>query len=148
RAGQTMDLVDEENVAFVETRQDGGEVAGPLERGARCDLQTRLELVGDDAGERGLAQTRRTREQQVVARLPASPRRFEDDTEVLLELGLADELVEPLRPQADVVAELTAGGCIRPFVDQLVVGGTWVQELVAHQTLANRCSACLSMAPG
>ena len=41
----------------------------------------------------------RTGEQQVVGGLAAPAGRLEDDLEVLLELGLADELVEPPGPQ-------------------------------------------------
>ena len=61
-------------------------------------------LGGDDAGQRGLAQARRAGEQQVVDGLGAPAGRLEDDLEVLLELGLADELGERARPQADVGA--------------------------------------------
>ena len=58
RAWQAMDLVDEQHVALVELGEDRGEVAGALERGSRGDLHLHAELDGDDAGERGLAQTR------------------------------------------------------------------------------------------
>ena len=78
------------------------EIAGALEGGAARDAQARLHLGGDDAGEARLAETRRAREQDVVGGLPALPRRGEHDLEVLLEPGLADELVEPARPEAAI----------------------------------------------
>ena len=42
-------------------------------------------------------------EEQVVGGLAPAPGRLEDDREVLLQLGLADELVEPAGPQPDLV---------------------------------------------
>src|SRR5439155_13681202 len=98
-AREPMDLVDEQHVAVVEIRQDRGEVAGTLERGAAGDSHPRIELVGDDAGERGLAEARRTGEQEVVERLATPLRRPQHDLEMLTEAGLADELGQPARPQ-------------------------------------------------
>ena len=68
-ARQAVDLVDEEHVALVELGEDGGQVAGPLERRARGDVQADAHLGGDDAGQRGLAQPGRTGEEQVVGGL-------------------------------------------------------------------------------
>ncbi len=99
-AGEAVDLVDEEHVALVELREDGGEVAGPFERGPRRDVEVHAHLGGDDAGERGLAEPGRAGEQQVVGGLAAPAGRLEDDGEVLLQLGLADELGEAARPEA------------------------------------------------
>ena len=107
---EAMDLVDEEHVALVELREDRGEVAGPLERGARGHVEVRAELVRDDARERGLAETGRPGEQEVVGRLPTAARRLEDDAEVLLQLGLPDELGERARPQADLEREVPRVG--------------------------------------
>ena len=50
-AGQPVDLVDEEDVAVVEVREDRGDVPGALERGPARDPQADVELGGDDAGE-------------------------------------------------------------------------------------------------
>ena len=94
-----MDLVDEQHVAVVEVREDRGEVAGPLERGSARRLEARAHLGRDDAGERGLAEARRPREEHVVDGLPALAGRAEHDLEVLAQARLADELVEPARPQ-------------------------------------------------
>ena len=102
RPGQAVDLVDEQHVALVELGEDGGEVAGPLERRAGRDVQRHAHLRGDDAGERRLAEPGRSGEQQVVDGLPTPAGRLEDDAEVLLQLALADELVERARPQADL----------------------------------------------
>ena len=58
-----------------------------------------VHLRRDDAREARLAGARRAGEQQMVDGLAALARRAEQDVEVLLEPRLADELVEPARPQ-------------------------------------------------
>ena len=79
RARQPVDLVDEEHVAVVEVGEDGGEVAGALERGAAGDAQADVHLGGDDPRQRGLAQARRSGEQQVVGGLAPAARGGEED---------------------------------------------------------------------
>ena len=57
--------------------EDRREVAGPLERGARRDVQLGADLGRDDVGQRGLAQPGRAGEEHVVGgcpRLRAAPR--------------------------------------------------------------------------
>ena len=61
RPRQAVDLVDEQDVALAELGEDGGQVAGPLERRARRDVQADVQLVGDDAGQGGLAEARAAR---------------------------------------------------------------------------------------
>ena len=57
RAGQAVDLVDEQHAAVVEVGEDRGEVAGPLERGTARGLHARAHLGRDDSREGGLATT-------------------------------------------------------------------------------------------
>ena len=104
-AGQPVDLVDEQHVALLQLGEDGGEVTGPLEGRARGDDHRHVELVGDDAGEAGLAQPGRTGEQQVVGGLAAAAGRLQHDRQVLFELGLTHELGEGARSQTVVVVE-------------------------------------------
>ena len=59
---------------------------------------------------RGLAEAGRPGEQQVVDGLAAPAGGLEDDRQVLLQLALADELVEPAGPQAGVVGLLALVG--------------------------------------
>ena len=102
--GQPVDLVDEEHVAGLEPGQDGGQVAGPLEGGARGDLDADAHLVGDDAGQGGLAQARADRPTAGGRRAgPAGAAASRTIDEVLLDLGLTDELVERAGAQARVV---------------------------------------------
>ena len=55
-AWEAVDLVDEEDVMFLEVGQDGGEVAGALDGGAGGDANGDAHLGGDDVGEGGLAE--------------------------------------------------------------------------------------------
>ena len=57
------------------------------------------ELLADDLRERRLAEPGRADEEHVVERLAARLRRVERDPELLLDPLLADEVVEPARPQ-------------------------------------------------
>jgi hypothetical protein len=71
-----MDLVDEQHVVRFEVGQHRGQVAGALQHRARGLAQVDAHLVGDDVGQRGLAQARRAEQQHVVERLgaPRPPR--------------------------------------------------------------------------
>ena len=103
---QAVDLVDEEHVTLVELREDRREVAGALQRRTRRDVHANPELVCDDARQCRLAEPRRSGEQQMVSGLTAASSGLEDDAEVILQLALADELVERTRSQADFEREL------------------------------------------
>ena len=137
RAGQAVDLVDEQHVALVEAGEDGGQVAGPLQGRTRGDVQPGPHLDGHDGGQGGLAQTRRTGEQQVVDGLASPAGRLQDDGQVLLQLALAHELVEPPWSQATFVAQAVDGqaldqSLVEGIVVALVVGGVGAEQLVTH----------------
>src|SRR2546422_9715937 len=72
-AGQTVDLVDEQDGTVLEVRQDRGEIAGAFDRRPARDLYRNTELVRDHARERGLPHSRRTVERDVLERLVAGP---------------------------------------------------------------------------
>ena len=101
-ARQAVDLVDEEHVVLLEVREDGGEVARALDGGAGGDAHGDAHLGGDDVGERGLAEAGRAVEEQVVERLAALLGGVDGDAEVVLELLLADELIEAPGAEGDV----------------------------------------------
>ena len=119
-AGEPVDLVDEEDVAVVELGEDGGEVAGPLQRRARGEVELHPHLDGDDARQRGLADAGRAGEQQVVGGLAPPAGGLEDHRQVLLELPLADEVGQAAGAEAGVLDLL------------LLVGRRRVEELVTH----------------
>ena len=95
RARHAVNLVDEEHVVRLHRREDGGYVTGALDRRAAGWSKVDAELAGDDAGERSLAQSRRTVKQQVVERLVASAGGVDRDANRLMDGGLADEVFEP-----------------------------------------------------
>jgi hypothetical protein len=115
-----VDLVDEQDVALLELGEDGGEVAGPLQRRARRDVQRDTHLGRRDAGQGRLAEPRRAGEEQVVDGLAAPAGRLDDDRQVLLQLALADEVGEQPRPQPDLDEVLGLAGDAR------------FEELVTH----------------
>ena len=101
-------------------------------------MQGDVDLGGHDAGQGRLAQAGGAGEEEVVGGLAPAAGGLQDDVEVLLELGLADEVVEPAGPQpglGGVLAGQRLGG-----QDGLVGGGGEVvgaQDLVAgHQRRA------------
>ena len=106
RPAQAVDLVDEEHVALGQVGEDGGQVAGPHQGRSGGDPEAGPHLVGDDPGQRGLPQPGRPGEQQVIGRLRSPPGRLQHDLEVLLELGLADELGQPPGPEGDLLGGL------------------------------------------
>ncbi len=63
-----------------------------LQHGTRGLLDPHAQLGGDDPGERGLAQARRSIQQHVVHGLAAAARCFDGDGEILLDLGLTGEV--------------------------------------------------------
>ena len=98
-AAQAMDLVDKQHVALVEIRQQGCQIAGLLDRGSAGDADIHAQLVGDDTGERRLAQSGRSVEQHVVKGFVADLCRLNIDAQVFLCLFLSDIFVQILWAQ-------------------------------------------------
>ena len=103
---QAMDLVDEEHVAALEVGEDRGDVARPLEDRPRRAAQLHPHLLGDDVGERRLAETRGAGEQHVVEDVLARARGVDRDREVALHRRLSDVLGERRRTERDVERHL------------------------------------------
>ena len=101
---EPVDLVDEQHVARVEVGQQSGQVAGLVQHGARRDAQLRSHLVGDDVGQRGLSQARRSVQQHVVERVAPHQRGLDEDAQVFDDLVLSREVAQ--LPGADFVLEL------------------------------------------
>ncbi len=98
RAAEAVDLVDEDDVARLDRGEDRRDVLA-LERGAGDRADADAELLADDVREARLAEARRPDEQDVVERLATALRSVERDGELLLDAGLADELVEAARAE-------------------------------------------------
>ena len=98
--GETVYLVDEEDVALLQIGQQGSEVAGLFDGRAAGDADLHPHLVGDDARQRGLAQARGAIEQDVIHGLAAPLGGFQIDFQVLLDLVLSDVVLQMLRAEA------------------------------------------------
>ena len=88
-----MDLVDKEDIAFVEVGQEGGEVAGLFDGGAGGGADLDVHLGGDDAGQSGFPEAGRAVEQDMVERFAAAAGGLDEDREVILDFFLADVVV-------------------------------------------------------
>lgn len=100
RAGDPVDLVDEEHLAGRERREDGDQVTGPLDRGAAGEPQRHRQLLRDDHGKARLAEARRPGQQHVVRRAPPAARTGQHDRQLFPCLALPDELRQRPRPQS------------------------------------------------
>ena len=94
-----MHFVNEQDLLVAHIGQDGGEVALDLQGRPGSLLKRHCQFVGDDGGESGLAQPGRTVQQHVIQSLAARSRCLDGDGQVLFDLGLSDELCQPLWPQ-------------------------------------------------
>src|SRR5690606_27942046 len=94
---ETMDLVDEENVAFFEIGQQGRQIARLGYDGSGGGAKADAELLREDLRECGLAEPRRPGEQDVIECIAARPRSLDEHSQVCSCLLLADELIERLR---------------------------------------------------
>src|ERR1700682_3274778 len=92
---QSVDLVDEEDVTGGEVQQDRAERALVVDRRTRADLDRHAQLVGNDVGERGFAESGRAAKQDVLDRLAAATGRLQQYAEVLAPLLLPDILGPP-----------------------------------------------------
>ena len=94
RAGQAVDLVDEQHVVLAEIGEDAHQVGAALEGRARGDRDGRAHLVGHDGGERRLAESGGPRQQDVVEGLAALAGRLHRHAQALHGRLLAHVLVE------------------------------------------------------
>ncbi len=106
---EAVDLVDEEHIARREVGEQPRQVARLVQHGTRGDLELRVHLVGDDVGQRGLAQARRAVEQYVVERVAPHEGGPDEDAEVLHDLLLPGEGFELLRADSVFEFEIALG---------------------------------------
>ena len=114
RPRQPVHLVDEQDVALLQVGQDRRQVPRPLDRRPGGDADGDRHLMGDDVSESGLAQPGRPVQEDVVQRLAALLGGGDADAQVVLDLLLADELLQQARPQGGVQGQVVflelAGG--------------------------------------
>ena len=108
-----VDLVDEEEFAFLQVGEDGRQIALLLQSRCLDDLAGSAHLVGQDVREGGLAEARWAEEQHMVDHLAPLGGGLQGDLEAGLHLLLADIFLEPLRPQGVFSWVLGAAGGIK-----------------------------------
>ena len=113
--GQAVHFVDEQDVFGLEVGEQGGQVPGPLHYRAGGGLDAGAHLLGDDVGQGGFPQPRRTVHQDVVHRLPPVPGRGEGDFQVTAHLLLAHEIRQAPGAQAHLQTQVVH---LEPGVDE------------------------------
>ncbi len=93
-----MDLIDEQHLARGELAEHRDKIGGALNYRACGGMEVDAHFAGDDLCERRLAEPGRTEEQDMVERLAAGLRRFDEDAQIVAQLMLADEFIEGGRP--------------------------------------------------
>ncbi len=106
RPVEAVDLVDEEHVAIVERGEDGGQVAGPLDRRAGRVADVDPQLASDDGRQGRLAEAGRPVEEDVVRGLAPLASRREEHRQARLHLALAQVLVHAARAQGALDLDL------------------------------------------
>ena len=96
---ETMNLIDEKNIARLEIGEEGGEIACPGNDGARRRAEIDTEFARNDLRQRRLAETGRPGKQHMIERLGACPRGLDEDGEIFARPRLAGEIGKTLRPQ-------------------------------------------------
>ena len=105
-----MDLIHKQDVPLVEVRQQRRQIAGLFNGRAGGDADVDPHLLSDDARQRGLAQSRRAVEQNVVQRFLPLPGGLNEDAQILLGLFLTDVLRQGLGSQRGFLGVLRQKG--------------------------------------
>ena len=98
-----MDLIDEEDILWLEIGKDCCEIARSFQSGTRCHPDRNTFLGSDDRGQSCLAQTRRTREKNMIEGSAFLGGGLKGDPEPVLDFGLPDELVEVSRSKGELL---------------------------------------------
>ena len=103
---QAMNLVDEQDVAEFQIREDRGQVAFELDQRAGGCPKVSPHFVRDDRGQGCLAEPRRAIEQDVIERLAPSSRSLNGNIEIVFDALLPDVLRQDPRPQRQLKRHL------------------------------------------
>src|SRR5688500_9819564 len=97
-----MELVDEEQVAFLSAGKQGRNVAGSFGRRTGRRVQIRAHRGGDDVCESGFAEAWWSSQQHVIERFATVSRRLHVDAQVFFDLPLPDVLLDTRRTQRHI----------------------------------------------
>ena len=96
---QPVNLVDEEDVAFLKIGQERRDISSFLNRRTGRAAQLSTHFVGDDVRERRLTQTWRARQQNMIERFFATQGRLHVDPQIIFGVTLADVFDQTSRAQ-------------------------------------------------
>src|ERR1700723_2151004 len=113
RGLQAMNFVEEKEIAFVERSENAGEIALFLQQRAGAYFDCDAHFVRENLRQRGLAQTWRAIQQDVIESLAASARCFNGDGEIFFYACLANVIVEALWANAGFEASVFVEGASR-----------------------------------
>ncbi len=99
---QAMNLVNEEHIARLEIGQQCSQVTGALQHRSGGALDLGTHLLGDDIGQRGLAETGRPEDQHMIQRLATPLGRLDEQFHLLAHGRLADIFRQLERPNRAV----------------------------------------------
>ena len=94
-----MYLVDEKHIVWLERSEDAGKVARLVEHRSARQLKADSELVGNNVGQRGLAQAQWSVQKCVVEGFSAILRSLDKDAQVLDYFELTAEVLKAQGPQ-------------------------------------------------
>ena len=110
-----MNLVDKQHISGLEIGHQGRNVTGFFQNGSAGGFQLDTHLLRNDAGERGLAEARRAKDQGMVERFPAAARRREEDLHLFPHCALPNVLIEPARSNRTVHRVFTMVAMVAPI---------------------------------
>jgi hypothetical protein len=91
---QAVNLVNEKNIARFQVSKDGGEVPGTFQHRSRGCPDVNVEFLGNDIGNGGFPEARKAVDKHVIKGLVSGPCRFNEDSEVVLDPVLTDEIAK------------------------------------------------------
>src|SRR5512141_2093937 len=104
-----MDFINKQYIASTQVGEDGGKVTSTLDRRACCHFHIDAHFVSEYMREGRLAQARRAIEQDMIQGFMAFSRRRHQDSQILLDLILPDQVAELLWTQGIIDAIIGLG---------------------------------------
>src|SRR6202000_2299944 len=114
---QAMNLIDEQHITRLQVGENRGDIGRALQHRAGGLAQAHSQLAGEDVGQGGFSQTRRSEDQHVIERLAPLSRSSDEDLELCLYGGLPDVLTEA--SGADSALDNLVLAASRPTADSL-----------------------------
>ena len=124
-----MDLIHKENIIFVQIGQKCRQISRFFNGRSGGNAEIDAHLIGDDAGQRCLAQTGRAVEQNMIQRFLPHPRRLDEHLKVAFCLFLTNILPQRFRTQRGFVVILQRMGGRQ---DRLLSAHLIVGKIYAH----------------